>query len=59
MKRSSMGGGAVTAWFKVAVSVIDSEGSETYRSRCIGLVSANTQLKMKKLKKIYEILYKL
>ncbi|RVX05612.1 putative mitochondrial protein [Vitis vinifera] len=25
------------AWFKVAVSVIDSEGPEAYRSRCIGL----------------------
>ena len=27
--------------------------------RCIGLVSVNTQLKMKKLKNKYEILYKL
>ena len=29
-------------WFKVAVSVTDSEGPETYRSRCIGLISADT-----------------
>ena len=29
-------------WFKVAVSVTDSEGLEAYRSRCIGLVSGDT-----------------
>ena len=29
-------------WFKVAVSVIDSEGPEAYRSRCIDLVSDET-----------------
>ena len=30
-------------WFKVAVSVTDSDSPETYRSRCIGRVSADTQ----------------
>ena len=35
-----------TTWFKVAISVTDSDGLETYRSRCIGLVSADTQNKM-------------
>ena len=30
----------VVLWFKVAVLVIDSEGPETYRSRCIGSVLA-------------------
>ena len=29
-------------WFKVAVSVTDSEGPEAYRSQCIGLVSGDT-----------------
>ena len=32
----------LSAWFKVAVSVIDSEDPEAYRSRCIGLVSDDT-----------------
>ena len=29
-------------WFKDAVSVTYSDGPETYRSRCIGRVSADT-----------------
>nr|CAN72356.1 hypothetical protein VITISV_013581 [Vitis vinifera] len=33
---------SLTAWFKVAVSVTDSEGPEVYRSQCIGLVSGET-----------------
>ena len=51
------------SWFKVAVSTIDSKDPKTYWSRCIGLISADTQLKMKKLKKNmkyyinYKILY--
>ncbi|WJZ80851.1 hypothetical protein VitviT2T_000728 [Vitis vinifera] len=32
----------VIAWFKVAVSVIDSEGHEAYRYRCLGSVSGDT-----------------
>ena len=40
-------------WFKVAVSVIDSDGPETYRSRCIGRVSADTQNEMNKIFKNY------
>ena len=32
--------------FKIAVSVVDSDGPETYRSRCIVRVSADTQNKM-------------
>ena len=54
-----MGMGTGHTWFKDAVSIINSESPKTYRSRCIGLVSADTQLKMKKLKKKKEILYKL
>ena len=30
------------SWFKVAVSVIDSEGYEAYRYRCLGSVSGDT-----------------
>ena len=51
------------AWFKIGVSVIDSEGLEMYWSQCINLVLADTKIKMKKLKKImkyyinYKILY--
>ena len=41
------------SWFKVAVSVTDSDGPETYRSRCIGRVSADTQNKMIKIFKNY------
>ena len=33
---------SLTAWFKVAVSVTNSEGLEAYQSRCIGLVSSDT-----------------
>ena len=40
-------------WFKVAVSVTDSDGLETYRSRCIGRVSADTQKKKIKIFKNY------
>ena len=31
-----------SAWFKVAVSIIDSDGPETHRLRCIGRVSVDT-----------------
>ena len=41
------------AWFKVAVSVTDSDSPETYRSRCINRVSADTQNKMIKIPKYY------
>ena len=41
------------AWFKVAVLVTDSDGLETYRSWCIGCVSADTQKKMIKIFKKY------
>ena len=34
--------GGLKAWFKVAVSVTDSEGPEVYWSQCIGLVSSDT-----------------
>ena len=37
------------SWFKIAVSVIDSDDPETYRSRCIGHVSTDTQNKMIKI----------
>ena len=40
-------------WFKVAVSVIDSNSPETYQSRCIGCVSADTQNRMIKISKNY------
>ena len=46
-------------WFKIAVSVTNSDGPETYRSRCIDRVSADTQNKMIKIFKIFKILYKL
>ena len=42
-----------SAWFKVVVSIIDSDDPETYRSRCIGHVSADTQNKMSKIFKNY------
>ena len=32
----------VLSWFKIAVSVIELEGPETYRFRCIGLISTDT-----------------
>ena len=41
------------SWFKVAVSVIDSDDPETYRSRCIDRVSADTLNKMIKIFKNY------
>ena len=41
------------AWFKVTVSVIESDGLETYRSRCIGHVSTDTQNQMIKIFKNY------
>ena len=34
------------SWFKVAVSITDSDGPETYRSRCIDQISVDTQNKM-------------
>ena len=41
-------------WFKVAVSVTaDSDGPETYLSRCIGRISADTQNKVIKIPKNY------
>ena len=40
-------------WFKVAVSVIDSDDPETYRSWCIDRVSADTQNEMNKIFKNY------
>ena len=33
----------IAAWFKIAVSVTDSDGPETYRSWYIGRVSADMQ----------------
>ena len=42
-----------SAWFKVAVSITDLDGPETYWSRCIGQVSADTQNKMIKIFKNY------
>ena len=33
-------------WFKVAVSVIDSEGHEAYWSQCLGSTSDETQNKI-------------
>ena len=41
------------AWFKVAASVTDSDGPESYRSRCIGRVSVDTQNKMSNIFKNY------
>ena len=38
-----------TTWFNVAISVTESDGPETYRSWCIGRVSADTQNKMIKI----------
>ena len=43
----------VKSWFKVAVSVTDSDGPQTYRSRCIDRISADMQNKMIKIFKNY------
>ena len=44
---------AYRAWFKVAVSVTDSDSPETYWSRCISRISADMQNKMIKIFKNY------
>ena len=36
-------GSKVCPWFKVAVSVTDSDGPEMYQSQCIGRVSIDTK----------------